>query len=238
MSSIIVASAKGGVGKSTFCAGVGNMLAINGKKTLLVDMDIGVRSLDLLLGVAEKTVYNWGDIVRGNCDRKTAVINIRKNLSLLAAPMAYEDYSAEKFSEIMRQFGKEYDFVIFDSPAGLESGFKLAAANAEMCIIAATPDKISIRAASAAAQSARKCGIDELRLVINRFDKKTHGKINADDIIDTVGARLLGIIPESAEIGGTVNGHTLKYNSSGALAFLRISERLCGEDVPLVIKNL
>ena len=88
---IMVASAKGGVGKSTLCVGLGNVLSECGKKTLLVDMDIGVRSLDLLLNVAEKTVYNWGDVLLNNCDPSKALIGISKNLSLLPAPVSLND---------------------------------------------------------------------------------------------------------------------------------------------------
>lgn len=239
MSITAVASAKGGVGKSSFCAGVGNMLASHGKKVLLCDMDIGVRSLDLLLKVAEKTVYNWGDIILGNCERNKAVTEVRSNLSLLAAPLKLcEGYTSDAFKNMIESFRKEYDFIILDSPAGIESGFLLSVKSADMCIVVSTPDPISIRAASFAAENIKENGIEDVRLVVNRFNKKAKNNVCIDDVIDTVSARLLGIVPESEEIGGVANGEKMPYDCKGNLAYLRISERLSGENVKLKMKNL
>lgn len=236
---ITVASAKGGVGKSTFCCGAGKILALHSKNVLLVDMDIGVRSLDILLGVSEKTVYNWGDIIKGNCDYRKAVIGVKNGLSLLPAPLDFDDeYTPEAFVKMLEIFRKDFDYIFLDAPAGLESGFNLAVKSADSCIIMSTPDAVSIRAASYAATNVRKTGVSDVRLVVNKFNKKIHKKINVDEIIDSVGARLLGIIPDSAEIYGSVDGHKIPYDSKGNQAFLRISRRICGENVPFRTKNL
>lgn len=239
MKIIAVASAKGGVGKSTFCCGVGKMLSLHGKKVLLADMDIGVRSLDILLGVSEKIVYNWGDVIKGNCDSDNAVVQIDDNLYLLPAPIDFaSEYTADAFKSMLESFAEKYDYILLDSPAGLESGFLLACGGADSCIVLSTPDAISVRAASYTVQKARGLGLSNIRLVINRYNKKMHKSVNADEIIDTVGARLLGIVPDCDEIYGSLNGQRIPYDSKGSQAFLRISKRLCGENIPFRMKNM
>ncbi len=239
MNIITVASAKGGVGKSTFCCGVGNVLALNGKRVLLVDMDIGVRSLDILLGVSEKTVYNWGDIINGNCDYRRAMIETSKELYLLPAPMGFNDeYTPEAFGEMIESLKKDFDFIILDAPAGLESGFRLAVSASRQCIIVSTPEATSIRAASYASQNVKGLGVDDVRLVVNRFNKKIHKNIDVDDIIDNVGARLVGIIPDSAEIYGGASYNKIPFDCKGNQAFVRIAKRLCGQNIPFKSKYL
>ena len=239
MKIITVASAKGGVGKSTFCCGIGKMMSVHDKRVLLVDMDIGVRSLDILLGVAEKTVYNWGDIIKGNCDYRKAVIEASKELYLLPAPIDFdESYTEDVFRKMMDSLSKDFDYIILDAPAGLESGFKLAGAVADCCVIVSTPDSISVRAASYASQNMRNNGIKDIRLVINKFNKKVHKKINVDEFIDTITARFLGVVPESSEIYDSVNGEKIPYDSKGNQAFLRISKRIQGESIPFRANKL
>lgn len=230
---IAVVSAKGGVGKSTFCVCVGQALSAHGKKTLLVDMDVGVRSLDLLLGVAEKTVYNWGDVLNENCDAEKAVIQVKENLYLLPAPLYYGDgFDEERFLKLALKFEEEFDFVIFDSPAGIERGFKLSLLGAKSSVVISTPDPVSVRAATGAAILARESGINDVRFVINRFSDK-YGKICIDDYIDEIGARLLGVVPESRELLVYAAKGRLKETSEAHLSFLRIAGRLSGEDIPL-----
>ncbi len=239
MKIITVASAKGGVGKSTFCQGVGKMLSLGGERVLLVDMDIGVRSLDILLGVAEKTVYNWGDVIKGNCEYRKAVIEAAKNLFLIPAPIDFSDaYTAEAFKDMIDLLKKDFDYILLDAPAGLEIGFKLASVAADCCVIVTTPDNVSIRAATYAAQNMRESGVKNIRLVVNKFNKKFHKNIDVDSFVDTVGARFLGVIPDSTDVYVSSNGGDIPYNSKGNQAFLRISKRLSGENVPFRVKNL
>ena len=236
---IMVASAKGGVGKSTLCVGLGNILSECGKKTLLVDMDIGVRSLDLLLNVAEKTVYNWGDVLNNNCEPSKALIGISKNLTLLPAPVSINgDFSKDEMKKLIELYKGSFDYILLDAPAGIETGFMLSLKCAEECVVVSTPDPVSIRAASGAASLVRKNGIGDVRLVLNRFNKKQHKFICVDDIIDSVGARFLGIVPESKDIALTAIGEELPYDSKGNMAYLRIAKRLMGENVPFKIKNI
>lgn len=236
---ITVASAKGGVGKSTFCCCVGKMLSLHSRRVLLVDMDIGVRSLDILLGVAEKTVYNWGDIIKGNCEYRKAVIEVSNGLFLLPAPIDFSDeYTDEAFERMLDCFSKDFDFAFLDSPAGLESGFKICGAVSECCVVITTPDPVSLRAATYASRNMREMGVRNIRLVLNKFNKKIHKKIDVDEFIDTVGARFLGVIPESAEVYRFANGEQIPYNSNGNQAFLRISQRIEGQNVPFRAKKL
>ena len=239
MSVIMVASAKGGVGKSTLCVGLGNIFSEHSKKILLIDMDIGVRSLDLLLNVAEKTVYNWGDVLLGNCEAKKALITVSKNMSLLPAPVSLsEEFSVDAMKSLIELYKTEFDYILLDAPAGIEVGFELSVKCAEQCIIVSTPDPISVRAASSAAQLVRKSGVNDIRLVLNRFNKKQHKFICVDDIIDNVSARFLGIVPESKDIAFTAIGEELPYDSKGNMAYLRIARRLMGENIPFRIKNI
>ena len=239
MSVIMVASAKGGVGKSSLCVGVGNMLSDLGHKTLLVDMDIGVRSLDLLLNVAEKTVYNWGDVICDNCDSDRALIEINKNLTLLPAPISFSDeYDFDLMKDLIEIYKSKFEYIILDAPAGVEAGFEISLKCAEKCVIVSTPDPISVRAASSAAAIVRKTGIKDVRLVLNRYNKKQHKSICVDDIIDSTTARFLGIVPESSEIALTAIGEELPYDSKGNMAYLRIAKRILGENIPFRIKNI
>lgn len=237
MSITVVASAKGGVGKSTFCVGVGKMLAELGEKVLLVDMDIGVRSLDLLLGVAEKTVYDWGDVLRGNCDRQKCVLKCGEKLSLIPAPQdLFGDFDPEKLKGFIDGFQNEYPYILLDAPAGLETGFRLASHCAENCVIVSTADPVSIRAAASAAVNVRKMGVNDLRLVVDRYDKKCG--VCIDGLIDTVGARLLGVIPESEEVAHSALGAHVPFDCKGNQAFLRIARRMTGENIPIREKYL
>lgn len=239
MSTIMVASAKGGVGKSTLCTGLGRIFAEKGHKTLLVDMDIGVRSLDLLLNVAEKTVYNWGDVILNNCEPSKALIAITPNLSLLPAPLSLsEEYTEDSVKKLVECYREKFEIIILDAPAGVESGFKLSLKASEKCIVVSTPDPVSIRAASGAASLVRKSGIKDVRLVLNRFNKKQHKALCVDDIVDSVTARFLGIVPESNDIALTAIGEELPYDSKGNMAYLRIAKRILGENVPFRIKNI
>lgn len=237
--STAVVSAKGGVGKSSFCVFAGRTLSQHGRETLLIDMDVGVRSLDLLLGVAEKTMYNWGDVLSGNCDVKKAVINVAPHLYLLAAPLSYpENCTKEDFKSLVLSLEKDFEFILIDSPAGIERGFTFSAFSCESCIVVSTQDPISIRAAGNAAALVRTFGIKNIRLVLNRFDKKSKTGICIDDLVDEVGARLLGVVPEDRNIRAASFGKELPYDSKASLAFVRIAGRMCGENIPFRIKNL
>lgn len=230
---ITVASAKGGVGKSTVCAGLGRALAGRGKKVLLCDMDIGLRSLDLILGVSAGCVYNWGDVLLGNCESEKAVMSVVSKLSLMCAPFdANTAFEGAEFAGMIDRIADGFDYIIFDSPAGLDSGFLLGAAAAHRAIVVSTPDDVSIRAAGIAADKLSLLGVKDSRLIINRYNKK-EAVHTLDDVIDGVSVRLLGVVPEDSAMRLLSSGFEAEDASRAIRAFSRIAARMCGEKVPL-----
>ena len=232
-----VASGKGGVGKSTFTAGVSRELVIKGKKVLAVDCDIGLRSLDLMLGCSESTVFDWGDLILGRCDAEQAII--KGDADLLAAPREYNDeFTGEKLKEFIDEFAKEYDYIFLDAPAGIGKGFDIALTCADRLIVLTTPDPVCARSCGRAVTEAEKRGFEDIRLVINMFEVKPAVKqklFNLDRCIDETGAQLLGVIPlDRALIFSSVTGEEAGEFLPSTQAIIRISRRLEGERVPLV----
>ena len=232
---IAIVSAKGGVGKSSLCVGLGMKLAARGRRVLLADTDIALKSLDILLGLSENAVNSWQDVLEGGCSFDRAVLDSGRGVSLLPAP--YDcTYSpdAEKFSTVLRESTSQYDYVLIDAPAGLTGGFELAAAAADEAIIVATPDNVSINAAAVAAHRARLLGVSQCALVVNRLNKRIAAH-SLDDIIDSVCVRLLGVVPEDRAILKSADGIQANAASKANAAFGRIARGLENETVPLII---
>ncbi|MEE1011931.1 MAG: AAA family ATPase, partial [Acutalibacteraceae bacterium] len=136
---ILVASGKGGSGKSSFTAGVSRALTSLGKKVLAIDCDIGLRSLDIMFDVSEKVVFDWGDLLLGRCTPEQAVI--KGNIDLLAAPRNFsDDFTPEATAKTFSSFSEDYDYILLDSPAGIDRGFILAASAADRAVVVSTPD--------------------------------------------------------------------------------------------------
>lgn len=234
---IAVVSAKGGVGKSSICAGLGRALGGRGYSVLLVDADIALRSLDILLNAGEEAVFDWGDILRNNCDVWKAVLSLDGNLSLLRAPANGDGIETEGFVRMIRSVSDSFDFVLLDSPAGLEKGFTLCVSAAHEVIVVSTPDDVSIRAASVAADRARASGVALLRLIINRYVKNQSTR-RIDEVIDGTCVRLVGIVPNDKELLLSSNGCRIGYHSPASRAFRRIAGRMLGENIPLNLKGM
>ena len=241
--SIFVASGKGGVGKSTLVTGLGACLAAMGAEVLCVDADAGIRSLDLLFGLENRTSLDLGDIISGACGLREAVVRHDRlpRLSLLNAPFSLDRISARGLAAVERYAAESYDYVITDCPAGTAELLRGAARGADLGILVATPEPTSIRAAEHAAAVAREGGGEALtlRLVLNRVQPGvtgTGGLPNVDDAIDGVGVRLLGILPEDPRItafAGTGRIPVLESGEGASAAMLRIARRLTGQRVPL-----
>ncbi|MBR3553807.1 MAG: AAA family ATPase [Clostridia bacterium] len=231
---IVVASGKGGVGKTTVCVGVGRALTALGHRTLLVDFD-DLRSLDLVAGVAERVVYDWGDVLLGRCEPQDA-LNETDGLFVLAGPRSYADITKEQVRDLMRRFD-DFDYILMDAPAGVGTGFCLACGAAPRGIVVATADPVSVRSAAIAAEKMQTLGVGYVRLLLNRAAKKDMKKkrlMNIDDAIDGVSAQLLGIIPEDRhirlrEMGGTL----LEKHQISTTPFMNVAKRVTGENVPL-----
>ncbi len=234
---IVIASGKGGTGKSSFTVGVGRALARLGFKVLAADCDIGLRSLDILLGVSSQVVFDWGDLLLERCSAEQAIINA--DIDFLAAPRSYYDeFTPESVSSLFKSLSDKYDYILLDSPAGIDRGFSLAAAGADRAIVVTTPDSVCVRSCSMAFAELNKLKIEDTRLVINMFEVKPVCKnklLNIDKCIDETGVQLLGVVPRDANIGfSSVTGTSPREFAPSTLAFNRIAKRISGQRVPLV----
>lgn len=236
---ILVTSGKGGVGKSTFTAGISSALCEMDKKVLAIDCDIALRSLDLLLGHTADVVFDWGDVLLERCTPEDAVV--KGSVDFIAAPRAYDDYyTPEAFVEMVKSFKDSYDYIFIDSPAGIGSGFHIAAAPAESAIVITTPDSICVRSCSVAFDELEKMGITDTRLIVNMFEAKAvcNGRLlNIDECIDETGVQLIGVIPMDREFGFcSVACEEPGEFLPGTLAFLRIAKRLEGGRAKLIYR--
>lgn len=238
----VIASGKGGVGKSTITSILSIELAKLGKKVLIIDGDAGLGNLDYILGVSEKLVYDISDVVDGSCDNVTKAIYRCKcagELFLIAAPQSEDDLiSATVMKQLVFMLRDHYDYIFIDSPAGLGRGFKSAAAPADRAIIVTDLNPISIRASGKVSAALLDSNIDSIRLIINRFSKKAlkAAKLydDLDAVIDSCGARLIGIVPDDEKI--LLSGSELldlKKDAPSACACRRIAARITGKDIPL-----
>ncbi len=242
--SIVITSGKGGTGKTTTVGAVSSCLAALGHRTVCVDADVGLKNLDITLGMTHTQPMTFFDVIEGRCALEEAVEPHPQieNLFLLTAPISAssEDIDPEKFLEIKNRLKSEYEFCIIDCPAGLGPGFRLAVEGADMAIIVATVDASSVRDAQCAAAALEKEGVTELRLLVNRVKKGIFRKLQTtvDDIIDDTELQLIGAVPEDRSVVLASNSGealALYEAKSAAHAFLRIAKRLAGESVPLKI---
>jgi len=234
---IVVASGKGGVGKSTISACLAQEIAARGHRVLLIDCDIGLRSLDLILGVDEHVLFTWADVVLGRCTLRQAVMAFG-GIHLLCAPLQPERALEDDMLRSLMRYCVDYDTVIIDAPAGVGFGFRIAVQAANRCLIVSTADPICVRSVAAAARQAQRYGCKDVRLVINRFDRRQalRGELMMiDDVIDQTECQLIGIVPQQSILFcRTANGEPLKADLvKNAVA--DIAARLDGQNVPLVI---
>jgi len=234
---IVVASGKGGVGKSTISACLAQAMAARGRRVLLIDCDIGLRSLDLILGVDEHVLFTWADVVLGRCALRQAVMAFG-DIHLLCAPLQPEQAIEEAMLQRLMRSCNEYDAVIIDAPAGIGFGFRSAVLAANRCLIVSTADPICVRSVSAAARQAQRYNCGDVRLIINRFDRKAALRgdcLMIDEVIDLTECQLIGIVPQQSMLfARTANGEPLNADLV-TQAMARIAARLDGENVPLVI---
>ncbi len=237
---LTVLSGKGGVGKSTLCVNIAMSLSQNGKRVLLIDGDISLRSLDMLLGLDGMVLYDWSDVLEDRCDADKARLFFDDNLQLLPAPLEHpENLNTETFKALLSQYSENYDYIIIDSPAGIGELPLIYAECADNCIIVATPDNVSARSACVAGTELVKAGINDNRLflIINRFDSfavRTSKYLNIDEIINITYLQLLGIIPEDKRIMYTsVKDIELPKSCKAKICFNNIAGRIMGKEIPL-----
>lgn len=237
----VITSGKGGVGKSTVTVGLGRALAQRGKRVLLVDCDAGLRSLDRMTGVEEGLVFDAADVVFARCAPAEAIYPCggTEGLFLLPAPARGEDLVRPRVMEQLVPLLKRYfDHVLLDSPAGVGTGFRAAASGADRALLVCSPDPVCVRGAAMARELLRELGVEEVRLAVNRFSKELFVQADAypdlDAVIDGVGARLLGVIPEDSRMATSLlRGEVPSADFPAVKAMLRMAGRLEGETIPL-----
>ncbi len=235
----VVTSGKGGAGKSTVSAGLGCALARRGKRVLLVDGDAGLRSLDVMLGIGGAAVYDMADILSGNCKPIHAIYPspICPDVFVIPAPVSLDELATpEQMTSLCQGFSRYYDEVIIDCPAGVGRGFRTAVAGADRAFVVTTPDMVCARDAQIVANLLEELNIPS-RLIINRL--RPHpvlkGKMpDVDEIIDTAGLQLIGILPEDEMVAvANAYGKPLPTDSNAGVCFANIAGRYLGEDIPL-----
>lgn len=239
---IVITSGKGGVGKTTTTANIGIGLSKSNKKTLVIDTDLGLRNLDVVLGLENRIVYNLVDVINGNCRLKQALISDARYPSLYLLPSAQtKDKSAvspEQMRKLIAELKDDFDYILLDCPAGIEQGFQNAIAGADRAIVVTTPEVSAIRDADRIIGLLEVNGIRNHSLIINRLriDMVKRGDMmSVDDVTEILAVDLLGVIPDDEQVVIATNqGNPIIGESSKAgIAYENICKRLLGEDVPI-----
>lgn len=239
---IAVVSGKGGTGKTSFTANVGIALAAMGHRTLCLDCDITLRNLDLALGLSDRTMMDFCDVIAGRSTLEEAVVTHPNypNLQLLTAPTVSEvaAISRRQLLDLINEIREQYDYCLIDSPAGLGLGFQMATSFADSAVVITTTDVSALRDAQRTVMELNRFPAGCLHLVVCRVERKMLKALHTtiDDAIDTAGLPLLGVIPEDSDVPYTLNrGLPLReHNYYAARAYENIAKRLTGQKVPLM----
>jgi len=240
---IVITSGKGGVGKTTAVANIGTALASMEQKVVLIDADIGLRNLDVVLGLENRIVYDIVDVVEGRAKLKQALIRDKRFPSLYLLPAAQtrdkEAVSPEDMVRLCNNLKEEFDFIIIDSPAGIERGFKNAVTPADMAIVVTTPEVSAVRDADRVIGLLEAMEKSESKLIINRVRGKLVDRgdmLSVEDVLEILSIDLIGVIPEDEHIIISTNrGEPIVSNNSAPAgkSFTDIARRILGEDVPM-----
>ena len=238
---IVVTSGKGGVGKTTTTANLGAALAKRHNRVVLIDADIGLRNLDLVLGLEKRIVFDVIEVAEGRCQLRQALIKDKRFESLYVLPAAQtrdkDAISEEQFANIVAQAAKNTDFVLIDCPAGIEAGFRNAIAGADEAIVVTTPEVSAIRDADRVTGKVAEKKLP-VRLIVNRVRPemvRSGDMLSIEDVCEILSAELLGVIPDDEEIIDTTNrGEPIVLSEQARLAVIyeKIARRLEGELIP------
>ena len=242
---ITITSGKGGVGKTTTTANLGISLALLGKRVAVMDGDIGLRNLDVVMGLENRIIYDIVDVAEGYCRLRQALIRDKELPDLYLLPAAQDrDKSAltpDHVNTICERLRESFDFILVDSPAGIEQGFQNAIAPADEVIIIATPEVSSIRDADRVVGLLEQSHKPRPHLIINRINLelvKRGDMLSITDVLDVLGITLLGIIPEDHKVITSTNRGTPIAHDSETLAsraFHNVARRLLGQEVPFLV---
>ncbi len=239
---LAVTSGKGGTGKTSLCAAIASCLAAEGRQVLCIDLDVGMRNLDISLGMTDLASVSFADVLAGRSPLSAAPAHPEiPGLFLLTAPVlaAPESFDPDAFGVLLANARGQYDWILLDAPAGIGAGFRLAAMHADRAIVAATPDPACLRDAARTAELLEQAGCRQSQLVVNRVVPRLLGRMRftIDDVMDGVGLPLLGVVPDDPQVvlAAAAGQPLVLCESRGAAeACLHIARRLCGRRVPLM----
>ncbi len=241
---IVITSGKGGVGKTTTTANLAVALANEGHRVVAIDGDVGLRNLDVIMGLENRIVYTLVDVIEGTCRLNQAMIRDKRTDNLYMIPTAQsrtkDAVTSEQMLDICSQLRSEFDFVLIDSPAGIEAGFRNAAAGADEALVVTTPEVSAVRDADRIIGLLESMEKAPISLIINRIKPemvKRGEMLATQDVLDILAVDLIGTIPDDESVVTSSNkGEPLTFSndSSASKAFLNIAKRICGSDVPFM----
>lgn len=242
---IAVLSGKGGTGKTSVCAGIATALACEKLRVLCIDCDVGLRNLDISLGLSECGALSFLDVCSGGYPLDKATVHPQyPTLRFLTAPMNCppEQISSQAFGAMLTQARRDFDYILLDAPAGVDAGFHLAAHFADRCVIVTGPSPAAIRDAARAGELLELMGKSNVRLIVNRVSKPVVKamSLTIDDVMDETGLPLLGVVPEDAQVvlAASQGIPLLRYRRrcSASAALQRIAKRIQGLSVPITFR--
>lgn len=241
---IVITSGKGGVGKTTTSANLGTGLAMEGKKVVMIDADIGLRNLDVIMGLENRIVYDLIDVIEGNCRLKQALIRDKRYENLFLMPAAQtrdkDAVSPEQMNKLCESLKEEFEYIIIDCPAGIEQGFKNAIAGADRAIVVTTPEVSAVRDADRIIGLLEANELKNPMLILNRIrvDMVKRGDMMAmDDVTEILAIDILGIVPDDESIVISANKGEPAVTDSmskAGIAYRNITQRILGNNVPLM----
>lgn len=238
---IVVTSGKGGVGKTTTTANIGTSLSLNGNKVVIIDADIGLRNLDVVMGLENRIVYDLVDVIEERCKLKQAMIKDKRFENLFLIPAAQtrdkDAVNPEQMKKICDELREEFDYILVDCPAGIENGFKNAIAGADRALIVTTPEVSAVRDADRIIGLLDANNISDHRLVVNRFKPNMVERgdmMDIEDILEILAIDLIGVVPEDDSIVVSTNTGEPAANDQASVAgkaYRNIAKRVQGEEV-------
>lgn len=232
---IVVTSGKGGVGKTSISSLLGRYLAKNGEKVALIDADLGLKNLDVVLGLESRVIYDLEDIIKGRATIKQALVQdkVCPLLYLLPASLRIEvtDVNENYMTSIINQLQIDFDYIIIDSPAGIEKGFFNAIKNAKEALVVLTLDKTSLRDADKVIGLLKNNQINNIKIIINRYNKRDESQLSIDEVERIMDMPIIAKIPESKDIMSEQNyGLLITNNSDVDIAFKNLANKVLGKE--------